>query len=376
MSEVCSRFSVHPNTVRRATEAGDLKCVRLGGLSHRRFRECDVLEWLGVEREEEGNGGDVPIALVARVSSAGQARARSLVNNESDLDRQLERLTTFAREKWGHKAKLFTYKRVASGMLFSHPVLHQLIKDVLAGKFKGGFVISTYPDRLLRFGAELFRSICEFGGATLLFTESAADVSEEEELCNDVLAVITHFSAKSHGRRATKRVRTIVPEDLALYIVKLSSAGYSNRHIAKRLKGEGKGADENGRPITDQVVARVLKEQSATLRTVQVREGENNFALFFSCKLRRASEKTRLARKTMLTAYYAWAKQRGEVPLSDKQISKWIRSHLPEVHQSALAGPNGERVYAGLSLLKDTESVGRENLLDLKGHREPHQGCA
>ena len=62
----------------------------------------------------------------------------------------------------------------------------------------------THKDRLLRFGAELVFSLCEHFGAEVVIINASEDASFEEDLVQDVLEIITVFSARLYGSRSHK----------------------------------------------------------------------------------------------------------------------------------------------------------------------------
>jgi putative resolvase len=63
----------------------------------------------------------------------------------------------------------------------------------------------THKDRLLRFGSELIFQACEiFHTEVVIINQEEAPLGFEEELAQDVLEIITVFSAKLYGSRSRK----------------------------------------------------------------------------------------------------------------------------------------------------------------------------
>ena len=62
----------------------------------------------------------------------------------------------------------------------------------------------THKDRLLRFGSELVLSLCEHFGTEVVIVNASEEASFEEELVQDVLEIITVFSARLYGSRSRK----------------------------------------------------------------------------------------------------------------------------------------------------------------------------
>ena len=57
-------------------------------------------------------------------------------------------------------------------------------------------LVLTHKDRLLRFGAELVFALCEVQGIEIIIIHKGEQPRFEEELANDVLDIITVFSAR------------------------------------------------------------------------------------------------------------------------------------------------------------------------------------
>ena len=61
---------------------------------------------------------------------------------------------------------------------------------------------ASSKDRLLRFGAELVFAICEAKQVEVVILNQGEDTTFEEDLANDVLELITVFSARLYGSRS------------------------------------------------------------------------------------------------------------------------------------------------------------------------------
>jgi putative resolvase len=70
------------------------------------------------------------------------------------------------------------------------------------------FVIFT-EDRLLRFGSELVFSLCEAQQIEVVIINQGENLSFEEELAQDVLEIITVFSARLYVRSSHKNKQFI-----------------------------------------------------------------------------------------------------------------------------------------------------------------------
>ena len=65
-------------------------------------------------------------------------------------------------------------------------------------------LVLTHKDRLLRLGAELVFTLCERQGIEVVIIHQGEQPTFEEELAQDVLEIITVFSARLYGARSRK----------------------------------------------------------------------------------------------------------------------------------------------------------------------------
>ena len=79
------------------------------------------------------------------------------------------------------------------------------------------WLVLTPKDRLLRFGAELVFTLCELQGIEVVVIHQGEQPGFEEELAQDVLEIITDFSARLYGSgsRKHRELLATVPETVA-----------------------------------------------------------------------------------------------------------------------------------------------------------------
>ncbi|ELC8374509.1 IS607 family transposase, partial [Clostridium perfringens] len=65
-----------------------------------------------------------------------------------------------------------------------------------------------YKDRLIRFGYELIENICEKYGTTIEIIDNT-EKTEEQELVEDLIQIVTVFSCRLQGKRANKAKKMI-----------------------------------------------------------------------------------------------------------------------------------------------------------------------
>jgi predicted site-specific integrase-resolvase len=88
--------------------------------------------------------------------------------------------------------------------------LKRLLRLITSGEIDR--LVLTHKDRLLRFGSELVFSLCQQFGVEVVVINRTEDASFEEDLANDVLEIITVFSARLYGSRSHKNKKIV--EDL------------------------------------------------------------------------------------------------------------------------------------------------------------------
>ena len=177
-------LGLHPMTVRRWIKAGRIQVVQVG-------REMRVPR-TEIERVVGSIDGRV-LVLYGRVSGHGQ---------KDDLDVQLQRLQAWAAtERKGVEPLVLS--DIGSGLKASRRQLQRLLKLVCEDKV--GEVAITYEDRLTRFGQEYLETLFACFGVTLTVLDPGENKTPEQELTDDLLALIASFSGRLYGMRSHKQ---------------------------------------------------------------------------------------------------------------------------------------------------------------------------
>jgi putative resolvase len=175
------------NTLRRWEEEGKILPVRTEG-GHRRYRVADLLK---VDNREPRH-----TVIYGRVSTP---------DKKEDLARQIGVLELYCQEHgW---EKIHSLKDIGSGLNYKKRGLLKLI-DLLQRNEVERLII-TDKDRLLRFGSELVFALCENNGAEVIILNRPIQLEPEQELVEDVLAVITVMSARLYGRRSKRNLKAM-----------------------------------------------------------------------------------------------------------------------------------------------------------------------
>src|SRR6266566_2533132 len=184
ISAAAHELGLHPITVRRWIKAGRIQAVPMG-------REVRIPR-TEIERLVGKLDGRL-LVLYGRVSGHGQ---------KADLDTQLERLHAWAAtERKGQET--LAVSDIGSGLKAGRRHLQRLLKLICEEKV--GEVAITYEDRLTRFGQEYLQTLFACFGVTLTVLEPGEEKPPEQELTDDLLALIASFSGRLYGMRSHKQ---------------------------------------------------------------------------------------------------------------------------------------------------------------------------
>ena len=176
-----SLLGVSVSTLRRWNKLGKLYSFRTFG-NHRRFHLNDILNIINPSLNQ------LHVAY-ARVSSHDQKK---------DLETQSKRLELII-DQYEHKMLI---SDLGSGLNYNKSGLKKLINLIVNSKIHTLYL--THKDRLLRFGSELIFSLCKKFGTKVVIVDAVQSISFEQELAQDVIELMTVFSAKLYGKRSHK----------------------------------------------------------------------------------------------------------------------------------------------------------------------------
>lgn len=127
----------------------------------------------------------------------------SSIKQKDDLDRQVEAVRLYLTSQ-GKPFEIVT--DVGSGINYKKSGLQQIIREISLGRVEK--VVILYKDCLIRFGYELLEFIAELYHCDIEVIDNSRK-SEEEELVEDLVQIITVFSCKLNGKRSNKAKRMI-----------------------------------------------------------------------------------------------------------------------------------------------------------------------
>ena len=96
------------------------------------------------------------------------------------------------------------YKEIASGMNENRKELNLLIDEVITGNVETVFI--SFRDRLSRFGFDYFKNLFAKYNTKIKILDEFEETNKtfQEELTEDLIAIIHHFSMKLYSNRRKK----------------------------------------------------------------------------------------------------------------------------------------------------------------------------
>lgn len=179
--EAALRLGVHVGSLRRWENEGRITAIKTPS-GHRRYA-------IGAVEKLAGEQPRINTLLYARVSTGSQ---------RDDLQRQVE----FLKSKYPNSEII---SEVGSGLNYRRRKFLAILERVFKGDIQQ--IVVAYPDRLVRFGFELVRWVCEKHECSILVLNECK-LSPHEELVADILSILHCFSSRLYGlRKYEKKVR-------------------------------------------------------------------------------------------------------------------------------------------------------------------------
>jgi putative resolvase len=183
--EVAKIFGVSYVAVKKWAYAGKIKYIKTPGGKYR-YPESEIRRLLG-EQMPKGK-----VAIYARVSSADQ---------KEDLERQKQKLIEYAKSKGYQDIEVI--EDIASGLNENRKGLNKLLKLATERQIEAVFI--THKDRLTRFGFEYLETFFNSYGCRIEAIDSEEVKEPQQELVEDLIAIVTSFARRIYGARSRKR---------------------------------------------------------------------------------------------------------------------------------------------------------------------------
>jgi len=182
LKEACLLLGLHPRTIQKWDKQGKIRVVRTPG-GRRRIPESEI-------RRLQGEKGIRSIIGYARVSSNTQ---------KDDLERQVEYLRQSGVQE--------VITDIGSDLNEKRKGFLRLLDRVLHNEVDK--VVILYEDRLTRFGFDTLKKVFEAHGTTIEVLNQTDVKPPQQELVEDLITIISHFSGKLYGMRSHKQKEVV-----------------------------------------------------------------------------------------------------------------------------------------------------------------------
>lgn len=198
ISEAAQRLGVTIATLRRWDALGKLKSVRTFG-NHRRYRLDEIesiINSAAVVQSVPKNA-----FIYCRVSTKKQQESGNLL-------RQKERLIQYCHDNY---YKVITvYEEVASGLNDHRSELTKLFRNL----GNCDVIVVEYEDRLARFGYSYLKEFAASFNVEIEAIENVSKLQPNEEMVNDLVSIVTCFSARLYGARGGRKLKQTIVQTL------------------------------------------------------------------------------------------------------------------------------------------------------------------
>ena len=194
-AQACKELNITRGTILNWEKKGLLKPYRTSG-KHRRYELKDLHNLLGINTTIDNSTVSKRSVLYCRVSTKKQG-------DSGNLDRQKDRLLKYASDNNYLVEKVFS--EIASGINENRRELKRMFEYMQKNSIE--FLIIEYKDRLARFGFNYIKTICDILNVQIITLEDSDTKDINQEMAEDIISIITSFSAKLYGRRGAKNVK-------------------------------------------------------------------------------------------------------------------------------------------------------------------------
>lgn len=181
------------STLRRWDKEGKLLPAFVSEGGTRYYSDDQLFDLLGKSRIE-----------VKEKAIIGYCRVNSH-KQKDDLESQVENVRSYMTAK-GYQFEILT--DIGSGINYNNKSLNKIIDMVINNQVDK--VIILHKDRLVRFGFELIENICKKYNTKIEIIDQT-EKTEDQELVEDLIQIVTVFSARLQGKRA-HRAKNMIEE--------------------------------------------------------------------------------------------------------------------------------------------------------------------
>lgn len=199
---ICKELQITPTTLMNWKNSGKIKFKKLS--NKKILYDIDSIANQNLDQTHKR------VVIYSRVSNTKQ---------KDDLIRQSELLRKYVVSRGD--IVLSEFSDIASGMNENRKGLNNLID--LVHNCQIDEVVITYKDRLTRFGFQYFESWFSRFGVTITVVNATKEEDFQQELTQDLISIIHHFSMKMYSNRrkiAKQFTEQLKSEDMQIEILK------------------------------------------------------------------------------------------------------------------------------------------------------------
>ena len=196
ISKVSELTGVTIKTLKIWDNEGKLKAKYRTPGGHRRYDLDDIEKYLGNNQQTQRN-----VFIYCRVSTKKQQEA-------GNLQRQKERLIKYCNDKQYNIVQIF--EEVASGLNDKRRELVKMFRRLN----EVNLIVIEYPDRLARFGYNYLKEFAKSFNVDIEVVEQNKELEPNEEMVQDLVSVVTCFSAKLYGSRGGRKVKEDIQKSI------------------------------------------------------------------------------------------------------------------------------------------------------------------
>lgn len=180
-----------PQTLRNWDKDGSFEPSHVTNGGTRYYSQEQLNHFLGIK-----NPSNVTKRTIGycRVSSHKQ---------KDDLERQIDNVKQYMIAR-GYQFEIIS--DIGSGINYNNKGLNTLLDLITNSEVER--IVILYKDRLVRFGFELIENICNKYGCSIEIIDNT-EKTEEQELVEDLIQIVTVFSCRLQGKRANKAKKMI-----------------------------------------------------------------------------------------------------------------------------------------------------------------------
>lgn len=190
IKEFADRLGISEPTLRRMHKEGRLVPEYVSPAGYRYYSEEQIYTF----SKHPNRARERKVIGYCRVSTPAQ---------KDDLAKQVDNVRMYMLAK-GYSFEII--EDVGSGINYKNKGLQKLIEEVCKGNVSK--VVTLYRDRLTRFGFDLVEKVCAMHGCEIEIIDTT-ERTREQELCDDLIQIVTVFANRLYGARSKKTKKLI-----------------------------------------------------------------------------------------------------------------------------------------------------------------------